>query len=289
MKLYRVVWLVGFIATTLNLQAQKGASFSKSSYIEPFKLEVTYNKTSNLVFPDAITSIDRGSQDIIVQKAEGVDNILKIKAAAKTFEETNLSVITKDGKLYSFLVSYNPAPSYLNINISQTDVADTRTLSTVKEVVSTNPSQITPILLKTYLEKAKAAKPNTYSVWDRNSKMYVDLNGVYVKDNIMFCRLQLQNASAIDYGIDQVRFYIREKRASKRTASQEIELVPLQVLGDTSNIRGKGLNQLVFAVPKFTIPDGKYLVIEFLEKGGGRHLNLKVKNRHVMKAKPLSM
>lgn len=58
---------------------------------------MVYNKTSNLVFPDAIVSIDRGSQDIMAQKAFGVENILRVKAVAKSFEETDLSVITKEG------------------------------------------------------------------------------------------------------------------------------------------------------------------------------------------------
>src|SRR4051812_41886863 len=98
---------------SIDVEAQTAKSFSQSAVIEPFKLEVAYNKTTHLVFPLSIISIDRGSACIIAQKAVGVENILKVKADEKNFEETNLSVITSDGKLYSFLVFYNDKPAYL--------------------------------------------------------------------------------------------------------------------------------------------------------------------------------
>jgi hypothetical protein len=43
----------------------------------------------------------------------------------------------------------------------------------------------------------------------------------------------------------------------------------------------------VYAVPKFTIPDKKYLAIELMEKNGGRHLKVKVHNKKIVRAKLL--
>jgi hypothetical protein len=43
----------------------------------------------------------------------------------------------------------------------------------------------------------------------------------------------------------------------------------------------------VIALPKFTIPDGKYLSIQIMEKNGGRNLFLKVRNRKIMKAESI--
>ena len=286
MNSYRVMGIALIVFTSLNLHAQKGTLFPKSSYIEPYRLEVTLNKTSNLVFPDAIASIDRGSQDIIVQKADGVENILRIKAVTKVFEETNLSVITKDGKLYSFIVGYNSNPPYLNINVSGNYINGPS--ASVSE--SMVPGTLLPQnegTLRNFTNKALEAKPNIYGVWERNSKMYLELNGFYVNGNTMYCRLTIQNFSAIDYNIDQLRLYIRYKKISKRTASQETELMPLHVLGDTSVIAGRHSETITVAIPKFTIPDGKYLMGEIMEKSGGRNLSLRVKNRHVMRARVL--
>ncbi len=64
------------------------------------KLDVCYSKTTHIVFPSAIVSIDRGSGNILVEKADGVENVLKVKAGTKGFDETSLAVITSGNKLY---------------------------------------------------------------------------------------------------------------------------------------------------------------------------------------------
>ena len=286
MNWYRVIVTVLIGSISFNLFGQTSIPFSNSLYIVPYKLEVTYNKTTHLVFPSAIASIDRGSRDIIVEKAAGVENILRVKADAKIFEETNLSVITNDGKLYSFLVSYNNNPPYLNVNISNIgSINMTSSLLTEDETIS--PSVMNEQGLKDYAQKTASIKSNIRSVYDESSKMSLALTGFYVKDNTMFCRLSIENYSSINYDIDQFRFYIRDKKQSKRTASQEIEIHPLYIFGDTSGIKGESKETLVIAVPKFTIPDGKYMAIEIMERNGGRHLALKVKNRHVVSARSL--
>lgn len=46
-----------------------------------------------------LKSVDRGSKDVLAQKAKGVESILQVKAAKTNFDETNLTVINADGKL----------------------------------------------------------------------------------------------------------------------------------------------------------------------------------------------
>src|SRR5437016_5893729 len=83
------------------------------SFIKPNLLDITSNKTSNIIFPYAIQHVDKGSTDILAQKVNGAVNVLEVKAAKDSFAETNLSVITVDGKLYSFIVHYALQPSEL--------------------------------------------------------------------------------------------------------------------------------------------------------------------------------
>src|SRR4051812_22052329 len=101
------------ILVLLNLSVHSQTSLVPS-FIEPYPLEISVNKTSNLVFPYAIKSVDRGSPNILAQKAGNVDTVLQVKAARQDFPETNLTVITTDGRLYSFLVRYSGAPDHLN-------------------------------------------------------------------------------------------------------------------------------------------------------------------------------
>src|SRR5687768_2136525 len=93
-----------------------GQSLAESAAItilKSYPMGITYAKTTNLIFPYAIKSVDRGSPDVLAQMAKGVDNILLVKAGSKNFPETNLTVITTDGKLYSFLVGYTSQPPFL--------------------------------------------------------------------------------------------------------------------------------------------------------------------------------
>src|SRR5689334_3417227 len=71
---------------------------------------ITTDKTTSLIFPFSIRHVDRGTRDILVQPVKEVDNILLVKAASKDFSETNLSVVTDDGSVYSFIITYKTRP-----------------------------------------------------------------------------------------------------------------------------------------------------------------------------------
>ena len=122
-----------------------------------------------------------------------------------------------------------------------------------------------------------------YRKWDMLAKVC----GIYIHENIIYYQLQLNNQSPIDYDIDLLRFYIRDKRKAKRTAIQENEMKPLYIAGNTKSVKANSTSTLVIALEKFTIPDAKLLTIEIMEKNGGRHLFLKVKNNKIIKALPL--
>lgn len=71
--------------------------------IPPYALEVTFSKTTHVIFPSAIRYVDLGSADLLAAKADGTENVLRVKAALRDFSrESNLAVITEDGAYYSF-------------------------------------------------------------------------------------------------------------------------------------------------------------------------------------------
>src|SRR3546814_18758334 len=93
MRRKNVMMMLAFVVVLDAVYAQPG--------IEPGYLSVSYDKTTNLVFPYNIKSVDRGTRDVLVQKARNVENVLQVKAGHEAFTETNLTVITADGHLYS--------------------------------------------------------------------------------------------------------------------------------------------------------------------------------------------
>jgi hypothetical protein len=84
--------ITAFVATGMFLLFVHTSAFCqntkevlKTTVIEPYPLWVTLNKTTNLIFPYAIKSVDRGSRDVLAQKAKGVENILLVKANCTLF------------------------------------------------------------------------------------------------------------------------------------------------------------------------------------------------------------
>lgn len=228
-------------------------------------LSISTDKTTSLVFPFSIRHIDRGTKDILVQQVKEADNILLVKAASKNFPETNLSVVTDDGSIYSFVICYDSKPPVWIYNLPVNNKA---TVATYANGIIDNSRRM------------RGGK-------DRKWNMEAEVTGIYIKDDIIYYQLQLSNESPIDYDIELLRFYIKDKKKGKRTAMQENELIPAYVAGNTNKVKALTNNIVVIALEKFTIPDAKFLVIQLMEKNGGRHLNIKVQNKHILKAIPL--
>ena len=86
--------------------------------IPPYGLEVTYGKTTHIIFPSAVRYVDLGSPNLIAGKADGAENVIRVKATVRNFrEETNMSVITENGSFYTFNVKYADEPLLLNIEM----------------------------------------------------------------------------------------------------------------------------------------------------------------------------
>jgi conjugative transposon TraN protein len=115
----------------------------------------------------------------------------------------------------------------------------------------------------------------------------LDLAGIYVENNTLLFHIRVINESALNYDVESFRLYIRDKQKMKRTASQEIEIKPNQSTGNKELIVANSNSNIVMAVDKFTIPDAKRFVIEITEKNGGRHFVMQVKNKLIVKAKPI--
>ncbi len=251
------------------------------------KVEITFNKTSSLVFPSSIVSVDRGSRDVLAQKAQGVQNVLQLKAARANFPETNLTVITSDGMLHHFLVSWSRLPKVLASGIiNEEDSITDKTTVDVPVIFATG---MTEPQMEQYSEAITEQKRSVRLVNDRSYKMKLSLLGIYSVDDIMFFSLEVGNRSNISYDVDHLRFYIRDSRKAKRSSSQELVVEPRFVHGDDERVKGRDKQNLVYAVDKFTIPDAKKLYIQVMERSGGRHLLLKIRNRTIAHARPIAL
>lgn len=242
-------------------------------------IEVTFNKTSSLVFPTVIKSVDRGSRDVLAQKAKGVENVLQLKAARPGFTETNLTVITADGRIHHFTVNYSKEPVSQVVNIGDDESASDNPQKLIFQ------STMTEFELENYASQIVNAKRGIRFIGESKHKIALSLNGIYIRDNTIFYHFRIRNSSNINYDIDFLRFYVQDKAKVKRTASQEVDMKPVYVYGDDQQIAANTVQDIVYALEKFTIPDAKRLHIEVFEKNGGRNLELSIRNKTIVNAK----
>lgn len=267
MKKFIVLMLV--MLSALPVYSQNSAA---SDYVEisPEPLTIAVGKTTNLIYPFAIKSVDRGSRDVLVQKAKGLDNILQVKAGRECFEATSLTVITTDGKLYSYSVGYDEDTSQFNLDYTNGGANATEEY---KEAMA-----------KKLSATAVSLDRNIYRIKDNNEGVKLSIEGLYVHENLFFFKVRIKNKTNINYDIGQLRLFIIDQKKAKRTASQDNEIKQLYVHNPVSVIKGPEEQTIVIAVQKFTIPDKKELILQLMEKDGGRHIEVKVKNKTVVKA-----
>lgn len=232
-------------------------------------LQVGFSKTTSIVFPYAIKSIDKGSADVLVQKAKGVENILLIKAAKQYFFQTNLTVVTSDGKLYVFVLNYDEDCPDLNLKAENGTAVNKDILFSMENENQRKIEQEAGLVLSKK-KKLRGIKRSKFQI-------SLEISAIFISQDIFYFRIVFENKSKINYDIDQLRFFIRDQRKSKRTASQEIEILPLYTTSSSQVIPDKSKVVKVFALDKFTIPEKKYLTLQIIEKNGGRHLELDLK------------
>ncbi len=236
-----------------------------SAMAQTSSLCISTDKTTSLVFPFSIRHVDRGTKDILVQQVKEADNILLVKASAKNFSETNLSVVTEDGSVYTFVINYEEKPALWVFNLPANKTAT----------------------MATYANGILDNRRTLWCVRDNSWKIDAAVIGTYIKDDVIYYQLRIKNKSTIDYDIEVLRFYIRDKKKGKRTAVQENELKPLHVAGNMVQVKSFTQNVIVVGLNKFTIPDKKFMGIQIMEKNGGRHLMMKLNNKDILKAIPL--
>lgn len=253
--------------------------------IQPYRMEVTYDKTSHLIFPTAIRYVDLGSEYLIAGKAEDAENVLRVKATVRDFEpETNFSVITNDGRFYSFDVYYSSYPEALSYDLltMQKAVDKTNGNDVLFEELGNNSPSLAGLLLETIYKKDKRIVKH---IGAKSFGIQFMLKGIYIHNGKYYFHTELRNRTNVPFQIDFINFKVVDKKVAKRTVVQERPMIPLRTYKPLDEIGGKTTEQNVYLLDQFTIADDKLLLIEIFEKNGGRHQTLQVENSDLIKAR----
>jgi len=290
-----LILFIGIIAPNLaqttksNFYEGLTKKISYDKMIAPYGMEVTFDKTVHIIFPAAIKYIDLGSANIIAGKADGAENVIRVKAAVRNFKtETNFSVITEEGSFYTFNVKYAVEPLMMSVEMKDF-IHDGDTVSHpnnalevyLKELGNESPMMVHLILKSIYTNDKRKIK----HIGSMSFGIQYLLKGIYTHNGLLYFHTRIKNSSNVPFDLDFITFKIVDKKVMKRTAIQETVIFPIRAFNYITCVRGKTTECTVFAMDKFTIPDDKEFVVELNEKNGGRHQRFVVQNSDIVRAK----
>lgn len=287
--------LIASLVVAAKVMAQSDGTSAKQGPT-PRTIEVGFTKTVHILFPAPVTYIDIGSMAIIAGKADGAENVVRVKAAVRDFaEETNLTVISEDGGFYTFDARYaeNPSTSTIEIAAAESPAAQPASASEparadegcvlLREVGRERPATVKRVLSDIYRQNRVDIK----GIHTRKYGVEVEVRGIYVHNDVIYLHVQIANNTNISFEVDYRRFVVADRKAAKRTAQQQRIIEPLRVCNDPSIVRGHQRQRIVFALPKLTLEEDKMLLLEIAEKDGARHQYLEISSKELLGAKAL--
>lgn len=287
--------LLAALFAAAKVMAQNDGATSQQG-LTPRTIEVGFTKTVHILFPAPVTYIDIGSMAIIAGKADGAENVVRVKAAVRDFaEETNLTVITEDGGFYTFDARYaeNPATSTIEISVVESPAAQPASAAEparadegrvlLREVGRERPATVKRVLSDIYRQNRADVK----GIHTRKYGVELEVRGIYVHNDVIYLHVQIANNTNISFEVDYRRFVVADRKAAKRTAQQQRIIEPLRVCNDPLIVRGHQRQRIVFALPKLTLEEDKILLLEIAEKDGARHQCLEISSKELLGAKAL--
>lgn len=118
----------------------------------------------------------------------------------------------------------------------------------------------------------------------RHDKMELVLQGIYLRDSLLWMVVRLENHSPIGYMPGYMRWCIRDKRRGRRAAFQELAIKPLYA-SPVEAVGGDSSRVFVTGFRPFALPKDKELVLLLAEMNGARELVMTIGEKELLKVR----
>lgn len=238
-------------------------------------VQLPANLTIHFISPEPIQYVDISSKELVGDLP--LKNVLRIrcKDSCSSFKD---AVVTIAGE--KFIAQYHLVPEgnafYPEINIMP---ADTHPLDIADIGYSQNQLKFFSMGLMT---------TSAHHAVERSGEFGIEaqLNHVYTLGDYIFLDLSYRNRTRIKYDIEDFSFRIDDKKVTKASNIQSVEIHPEFVLFDMPLFEKYYRN--IFVFKKMTFPGNKLLHITMSEKQlSGRVINLGVSYKDILNADTL--
>lgn len=269
-KFFLIIALI-FNISAIYAQLPNDSLIAGNNHQQLKVIYINENVSTHLITMEDIEYVDISVPDIVGNTPN--NNTVRVKPI-KTGANGVITIVTERFMVQYFLVYTSDLTKvFTSINIPYSDVTSYMNPET----------NLTKSEMYDYSYRMFISKNKYFDVSTKKNGMKIALNNIYTLDKYFFIDLSLFNYSNIMYDIEQIRFKIEDKKRSKATTNQSIEINPLQQLQQDNKFRKKYRN--IFVFEKFTFPDDKIFCIEIAEKQiSGRTITLQIDYADILNA-----
>jgi Domain of unknown function (DUF4138) len=193
--------------------------------------------------------------------------------------ESNLLTVTKDGKVYSYILKYAYKLLKLNYFIPENESIGNEKPKAMKLKPAVKPineeanriiyfQKFSEYLLNSRLERIATKGKKGMKL--RLQKMTYNTSEVYLV-------IEIENTSGIDFEVDYLNIYRTNGNQKRKASFQRLQQKVIYKHKVPSIIKDKQSKRFVYVLPKFVLGDNEKLQIELQELKGSRNVTLSTK------------
>lgn len=251
---------------------------AQQTYEELEQLTVNENVTTVITASEPIRFVDISTDDVVGDQPINNTIRLKPKEGAEVHEDGDIIAIVT-------VVTERYRSQYALVYTTRlTEAVTDKQILPEERIPYHNPSvSMSTEDMTKYARKIWNSPARIRNVSTKQHRMTIRLNNIYSVGEYFFLDFSIENRTNIRFDIDEIRVKLSDKKQSKATNVQMIELTPAMIL-DQSKRFSKGYRNVI-VLKKMTFPNDKVLSIEISEKQiSGRNITLNIDYEDVLYA-----
>lgn len=252
----------------------------------PTMAQQTYEEIEQITVNEQVTTVITASEpirfvDISTEKVVGdqpINNTIRLKPKENKHADGEILAIVT-------VVTERYRTQYALIYTTRMEEAVTdKVIQESEKTAYNNPAvSLSSADMARYARQIWTSPARYRNVSTRMHKMVMRLNNIYAVGDYFFIDFSIHNKTNIRFDIDQLRVKLADKKMSKATNAQIIEIKPAFVLEQNTSFRNGYRNVIV--IKKLTFPNDKVLSIEMSEEQiSGRNIQLQIDYEDVLSA-----
>ena len=264
-----ILFVVATVIATLH-------GYAQTTGLKKADLPIVYlpdSLTIHFISPEPIQYVDISTKNITGDLP--VKNVLRIRYKDTAKSKDAVVSIAGEKFIAQYHIQWSPSRNALIKSEIEVNPAETRPLNTG---ISLSQPELQKFAAGLFCRHPEANLEHfvAYGIRAR-------LNHIYTLGDYVFLDVSYDNRTKLQYAIDEFRFKLDDKKVTKATTVQSLEVKPEFILLDQPGFTKHYRN--VFVFKKFTIPDNKVFHIELNEKQlSGRVIILSIPYKDILSA-----